>query len=54
VKQTLTYTNSASTVTFGDTLYQVTYGKIQKGIATYLSMVAAGDPCGAQIVLSRQ
>ena len=31
VKQTLPYTNSASTVTFGDTVYQATYGTIKKG-----------------------
>ena len=54
VRQTLPYTNSASTVTFGDTVYQATYGKIEKGVATYLSLIAAADPCAAQVWLSRK
>ena len=54
VKQTLPYTNSASTVTFGDTVYQATYGTIKKGIATYLSLIVAADPCAAQVWLSRR
>jgi len=52
--QTLSYSNSATTVTLGDTVYQVTYGKVANGIATYLSMIAAANPCAAQIWLSRQ
>ena len=43
VKQTLPYTNSAST-----------YGTIKKGIATYLSLIVAADPCAAQVWLSRR
>lgn len=54
VKQTLPYTNSASTVTFGDTVYQATYGTIEKGIATYLSLIVAADPCASQVWLSRK
>jgi len=54
IKQTLSYSNSATTITLGDTVYQVTYGKLEKGIATYLSLIAAADPCAAQIWLSRQ
>jgi hypothetical protein len=54
IKQSLPYSNSATTVTLGDTVYQVTYGKLEKGIATYLSLIAAADPCAAQIWLSRQ
>jgi hypothetical protein len=54
LKQTLSYSNSATTVTLGDTVYQVTYGKLEKGIATYLSLIAVADPCAAQIWLSRQ
>jgi len=54
LRQSLSYSNSASTVTLGDTVYQVTYGKLEKGIATYLSLIAAVDPCAAQIWLSRQ
>jgi hypothetical protein len=54
LKQRLSYSNSATTITLGDTVYQVTYGKLDKGIATYLSFIAAVDPCAAQIWLSRQ
>lgn len=53
-KQTLSYSNSATTVTLGDTVYQATYGKLANGIATYLSLIAVADPCAAQIWLSRQ
>lgn len=54
LKQTLSYSNSASTVTLGDTVYQAVYGKLSKGTATYLSLIAAADPCAAAITLSRQ
>lgn len=54
VKQTLTYANSATTVTFGDTVYQASYGGTKKGIAVYLSLITGVDPCGAQVTLSRQ
>jgi hypothetical protein len=54
LKQTLSYSNSTTTVTLGDTVYQVTYGKLEKGVATYLSLIAVADPCAAQIWLSRQ
>lgn len=54
VKQSLSYSNSGTTITLGDTVYQVTYGKLEKGIATYLSFIAADGTCAAQIWLSRQ
>ena len=54
LKQTLSYSNSATTVTLGDTVYQATYGKLANGIATSLALIAAADPCAAQIWLSRQ
>ena len=54
LKQTLSYSNSQTTVTLGETVYQVIYGKLDNGTATYLSMIAVDDPCAAEIVLSRQ
>jgi len=54
VRQTLSYSNSATTVTLGDTVYQVTYGSLENGIAAYLSLMAVADPCAAQIWMSRQ
>ena len=54
LKQTLSYSNSATSVTLGDTVYQAIYGKLANGVATYLSLIAAADPCAAQITLSRQ
>jgi len=54
LKQTLSYSNSATTVTLGDTVYQAIYGKLANGIATYFSLIAAADPCAAQATLSRQ
>lgn len=53
-KQSLSYSNSATTITLGDTVYQVTYGKLEKGIATYLSFIAADGTCASQMWLSRQ
>jgi len=54
LKQTLSYSNSLTTVTLGETVYQVVYGKLDNGVATYASLIAAADPCAAQITLSRQ
>lgn len=54
LKQSLSYSNSSSSVTLGDTVYQAIYGKLDKGVATYLSLIAAADPCAAQATLSRQ
>ena len=54
LKQTLSYSNSATTVTLGDTVYQVVYGTLEKGIAADPSLIAADDPCAAQIWLSHQ
>jgi len=54
VKQTLSYSNSATTLTLGNTVYHVTYGKLDKGIATYLSSIAIDVTCAAQVLLARQ
>jgi hypothetical protein len=54
VKQHGTFSNSGKTITFGTATYQVTYGKLEKGIATYLAFIAAADGCASQISLSRQ
>ena len=54
-KGATTYSNSAKTLTLGSTTYQATYGKREKGIATYVSFIAVeGDGCGYQGWLSRQ
>jgi hypothetical protein len=53
--QSGTYSNSGSTLTLGSTTYQVTYGKLENGIATYLTFITVeSDGCGYQGWLSRQ
>ena len=54
VKGHASYSNSGTTLTLGDTIFQVTYGKLEKGIATYLSAIAVVNSCGVQAWLSRQ
>jgi hypothetical protein len=50
-----TYSNSGATFTIGSITYQVAYGKLEKGIATYLSfLTVASNGCGDQGWLSRQ
>jgi hypothetical protein len=49
-----TYSNSGSTLTLGDTTLQVFYGKLENGVATYLSAITVLDSCGYQISMSRQ
>jgi len=54
IKGNATYSNSGSTFTLGDTTLQAFYGKLDKGVATYVSAIAVLDSCGYQIWMSRQ
>ncbi len=55
-KGTGTYSNSKSTLTLDTDTFQATYGKLSKGIATYVSYIglSASGNCGVQGWLSRK
>ena len=48
------YSNTESTLTLGEFTFQAAYGKLQNGIATYLSAITVVGSCGYQIWFSRQ
>jgi hypothetical protein len=50
-----TYSNTNSTFTLNGITYKVFYGRLERGIATYLSFITVeNDGCGYQGWLSRQ
>lgn len=57
-KQHGTYSNSKSTLTLDSNTFQATYGKLSKGIATYVSYIGLVENgpgnCGVQGWLSRK